>query len=67
MTRPVKCECGWVLPAAFVVTGEVRPGISTLLFACGNCGSWQTIPLHAGKARTANADGFGNMPKLPEG
>ena len=67
---PIRCECGWVFPAAFRVTSstiertqaELEPG-TNLLFACGNCGVWRPIALGRGwAAKTANAAGFGNMP-----
>jgi hypothetical protein len=70
--RPSKCECGWILPAAFQFIAPNWSGRlsdpplakgTTLLFACGNCGCWCSIAISTrGGARTANADGFVNMP-----
>ena len=69
---PVRCDCGWVLPAAFQFLTrqwqgkEEEPRIeagAVVLFACGNCGGWQCVQLSPrGAARTPNAEGFGNMP-----
>jgi hypothetical protein len=65
---PKRCECGWILPAAFrimVYEGSLDIKYPTILrFACGNCGDWRTIWLGAGGcAKTDNAAGFGKMPK----
>jgi len=69
---PVKCDCGWILPAAFQLIapnwygkdGDVPLQKGTvLLLACGNCGVWLSIAISPrGAARTASADGFEKMP-----
>jgi len=49
--EPIRCICGWLLPAAFqIVAGDGNPpdvqaAGCTLLFACGNCRAWHPMPL----------------------
>lgn len=71
---PVRCECGWILPAAFQL---IVPGFAvgdfvvaegtTLLVACGNCGVWLSCAMTTRAAAcTENAAGFAGMPEIRE-
>jgi hypothetical protein len=64
---PARCDCGWILPAAFQVLqpgdpSPMFPNGALLLFACGGCGVWLQCNLsRRGGAKLPNAAGFGDM------